>query len=31
MLGMSLVELFLASPTMIVLLICSVITVGFAV
>jgi len=28
---MSLVELFLASPTMIVLLICSVITVGFAV
>ncbi|MBC8423104.1 hypothetical protein H8E07_03180, partial [bacterium] len=31
MLGMSLVELFLASPTMIVLLVCSVITVGFAV
>ncbi len=31
MLGMSLVELFLASPTMVVLLVCSVITVGFAV
>jgi len=31
MLGMSLVELFIASPTMIVLLVCSVITVGFAV
>lgn len=31
MLGMSLVELFMGSPTMVVLLICSVITVGFAV
>ncbi len=31
MLGMSLTELFLASPTMVVLLACSVITVGFAV
>jgi len=31
MLGMSLVELFLASPTMVVLLVCSVVTVGFAV
>jgi len=28
---MSLVELFLASPTMVVLLVCSVVTVGFAV
>jgi biopolymer transport protein ExbB/TolQ len=31
MLGMSLAELFMNSPTMVVLLICSVITVGFAV
>lgn len=31
MLGMSLVELFMGSPTMVVLLLCSVITVGFAV
>jgi biopolymer transport protein ExbB len=31
MLGMSLYELFLASPTMVVLLVCSIITIGFAV
>jgi biopolymer transport protein ExbB len=31
MLGMSLVDLFLGSPTMVVLLICSVVTVGYAV
>ncbi len=31
MMGMSLLELFMGSPTMVVLLICSIITIGFAV